>query len=76
MRSIRLSLMVYFLGLLTVALGVALFLVYRTAQRSLKEKEVAARKLIEAKYRERSDEEKKRLDDALLTQAQMLARFV
>ena len=35
MRSIRLSLMVYFLGLLTVALGVALLLVYQTAQRHL-----------------------------------------
>jgi two-component system, OmpR family, heavy metal sensor histidine kinase CusS len=76
MRSIRLSLMVYFLGLLTVALGVALFLVYRTAQRSLKEKEDAARKLIEANYEKRSREEKERLDEALLNQAQTLARYV
>src|SRR5262249_58489361 len=76
MRSIRLSLVVYFLGLLTVALGVASVLVYRTAQRSLAEKEEAARKLIELRYKEREDQKRKQLDDRLLAQAQSLARRV
>ena len=35
MRSIRLSLMVYFLGLLAVALAAASVFVYQTAQQTL-----------------------------------------
>jgi heavy metal sensor kinase len=76
LRSIRFSLLVYFLGLLTAALGVASLLVYQTAQRTLKDKEEAKRKLIQAKYEERCREENARLDSALLTQAQGLARRV
>jgi heavy metal sensor kinase len=73
MRSIRLSLMVYFLGLLAVALGVASFLVYRTAQSTLEAKEKAARTLVEAQFEERSREADNRLDRRLLAQAQSLA---
>jgi heavy metal sensor kinase len=72
-RSIRLSLLVYFLGLLTVALGVASLLFYRSGQRTLQAKEEAAGKLIQAKYQERCREEKARLDDALMAQALALA---
>jgi heavy metal sensor kinase len=73
MRSIRLSLMVYFLGLLVVALGVASFLVYRTAQSTLAAKELAVQTLIESQFEERSREAKNRLDRRLLTQAKALA---
>ena len=49
--SIRLSLVLYFLGLLMVALGVASLLVYRSAQSTLEEKERATAQLIEAKFK-------------------------
>jgi heavy metal sensor kinase len=65
MRSIRVSLLVYFLGLLVVALGVASVLVYRSAQQTLADKEEATAEFINAKYEER-------LDAALLDQAQAL----
>ncbi len=76
MRSIRLSLLAYFLGLLAVALGVASVLVYQSAQRSLREKEEVARKLIQAKYEEKAREKRARQDERLLTRAQGLARRV
>src|SRR5262245_33645646 len=65
MRSIRLSMLVYFLGLLVVPLAVASLLVYRSAQRTPGEKEKATAELIEAKYEER-------FDTALLHEAQAL----
>jgi heavy metal sensor kinase len=76
MKSIRLSLLVYFLGLLAAALGVASVLAYRTAQRTLVEKKKAAEQLVEAQYKERCDEAKRRLDDKLVQQAHTLARLV
>jgi hypothetical protein len=50
MKSIRLSLMVYFLGLLAVALLAALLLVYRNAERTLAAKQQAMEQLIQAQY--------------------------
>jgi signal transduction histidine kinase len=76
MKSIRVSLLVYFLGLLAAALGVASVLAYRTAQRTLAEKKEATEKLIHAQYKERCEEEKRRLDDKLVQQAHTLARLV
>ncbi len=76
MKSIRLSLVVYFLGLLAAALGVASLLAYRTAQRTLVEKKRAAEQLITAQYEERCREERRRLDDKLWQQAHTLARLV
>jgi heavy metal sensor kinase len=76
MKSIRLSLLVYFLGLLAVALTVASLLVSRTAEQTLQAKRQATEQLILAQYRERCREEESRLDDALLFQAQSLARLV
>src|SRR5262249_30680186 len=76
MKSIRLSLLVYFLGLLAAALGVASLLAYRTAQRTLAEKKKATEQLIEAQYKERCDEGRRRLDDKLVQQAHTLARLV
>jgi heavy metal sensor kinase len=76
MKSIRLSLMVYFLALLAVALLAASFLVYRNAEQTLGAKQQAMAQLIGAQYRERCQKEEARLDDALLAQAQSLARIV
>jgi len=68
--------MVYFLGLLAVALLAASLLVYRNAEETLAAKQKAMKDLIDAQYEERSRYEEKRLDEALLSQAQALARFV
>jgi len=73
MRSIRFSLLVYFLGLVATALTVASLLVYRIAQRTLSDKEEAASKLIEAGYKERCEGARKRLDERLLGTAKSLA---
>ena len=73
MRSIRLSLVVYFLGLLCVALTVASLLLHDTAKRTLAAKEQAAEALAEARYEERAREARQRLDDRLLAQAKSLA---
>jgi heavy metal sensor kinase len=76
MKSIRLSLTVYVLGLLGVALGCALLLVYRSAQQTLEDKQKAAEQLILAQYRERCRDEEVHLDDSLLLRARSLARMV
>jgi heavy metal sensor kinase len=73
MRSIRLSLMVYFLALLGVAFGAVSLLVYRTTSDTLKSKKETTESLIQAQYEERCRTEKQRLDDALLAQAGRLA---
>ena len=76
MKSIRLSLMVYFLGLLGVALLAASLLVYRNAEQTLESKQRAMEQLIQAQYRERCEKEAGRVDADLLAQAQSLARLV
>ena len=73
MRSIRLSLVVCFLGLLCVALTVASVLLHETAKRTFAAKERAAEALVEARYEERAREARQRLDDRLLAQAKSLA---
>src|SRR4051812_38209644 len=73
MRSIRLSLVVCFLGLLCVALTVASALLHDTAKRTLVAKEQAAEALVEARYEERAREARQRMDDRLLAQAKSLA---
>jgi heavy metal sensor kinase len=72
MRSIRLSLMLYFLGLLAVALGVASLLVYQSAQSTLAAKESALRDLIQAQFNEDARKERAKLDERLLARAQFL----
>ncbi len=73
MRSIRLSLLVCFLGLLTLALTAAAVLAYRTSHQTLEAKKKATADLLEAQYKERCREEEKRLEKSLLDQAQTLA---
>ncbi len=76
MRSIRLSLVVYFLGLLAVALGVASVLIYRSAQQALRDREVATAKLIQTRYQESRRKERDRLDKMLPDKAADVARNV
>ena len=73
MRSIRVSLTVYFLVLLAGALGAASLLAYRTAGETLSQKNEATRKLIEAQYEKNCDQERARLDARLLAEARSLA---
>ena len=72
MRSIRLSLLVCFLGLLTLALGAASLFAYRTSEQTLLAKKAATQKLLEAQYKERCREEERHLNEHLLDRAQML----
>lgn len=74
MRSIRLSLVVYFLGLLAVALAVTGVVVYGTMQAALRARQAAMANLLEAKFQNGKRAEYARLDDALLAQARGLAR--
>src|SRR5437016_4104954 len=76
MRSIRLSLTVYFLVLLAVALGTASVLAYRTTKQTLVDKEKAAQELVQARYEEECRKEQEHLDRALLKQAQTVAQFI
>jgi heavy metal sensor kinase len=69
MRSIRLSLIVYFLLLLGVALGAVSFLVYETTRQSLEEKEQSMGRLLR-------DRHQAKLDDMLLREARNLVSHV
>jgi heavy metal sensor kinase len=72
MRSIRLSLLVYFLGLLGLALGTVSLLVYDTTQATLADKKAATDKLIRKQYDDLCAQEQRRLDAALLSDARKL----
>lgn len=76
MKSIRLSLMVYFLALLGVALGAVSVLAYRTTRETLMAKRDATHQRLEAEFRESCDKEQKRLEYALLSQARTMAGLV
>ncbi len=74
MRSIRVSLLLYFLGLLVVALSVASLLVYRSAQRTLADKEEALHENVARQYEDRCREERKRFDAGLEEHTKALAQ--
>jgi heavy metal sensor kinase len=76
MKSIRLSLLVYFLGLLAVALGAVFWLVYRTTSQTLMAKKATTAELIEARYKDRFQVEETKRNQAMLFQAQTLARLL
>jgi heavy metal sensor kinase len=76
MRSLRLSLVVYFLALLALALGAVSLVAYQTANGTLLDKKKTTAALIETQYQENCRKERARLDDALSTQARTLARLV
>ena len=73
MKSIRLSLIVYFLVLITGALGAISAVVYHTTARTLQERQAEARNLVAAQFADRRDEVYAALDKRVLRQAQTLA---
>ena len=75
MRSIRLSLVLYFLGLLLVTLGVASYWTYHLAQTTLTEKKEKTEELIQTQYHDHCQDTEDRLKKDLLFQAQTLARL-
>jgi heavy metal sensor kinase len=74
MRSIRLSLLAYFLVLLALALGVMSFWVYGISEDTLKKEVDARRELLNRKNEGRIKELSDKLDAALLSQARALQR--
>jgi signal transduction histidine kinase len=75
MRSLRLSLTVYFLALSAAALGTAWWFVYRIAAQNLEDKRRTTAQLLDTQYRKRCRDEEAGRDQALLVQAQTLARL-
>ncbi len=73
MRSIRRSLILYFLVLLALALGAVGLFVNRVKRQTLEVRHQAAVELLDRQYEERAREEKAKLDQKLLNQANHLA---
>jgi heavy metal sensor kinase len=73
LKSIRLSLVVYFLVLLTAALGAVSCLVYDTTAAAINERRLDARKMIDAQHLARCEEARVTLDRRILRQAQTIA---
>src|SRR5262245_50546132 len=73
MRSIRLSLIVYFLLLLAVALGAVSYLSYDSTRQALTEKEKSSAKLRQAQYVEDAKRVKEAFDRDIFTRARALA---
>jgi hypothetical protein len=73
MKSIRLSLIVYFLLLLSAALGGISFLAFRTTAKAKQEKASIKRDLLEFQYNSQHREELLRLDTDLQSHARTLA---
>ncbi len=74
MKSIRLSLVLYFLGLLGLALAAVSLLVYRTTEQRLAEHRAEAEKLIKAQHDDRIATEIGRLNELLNNDADTVAR--
>jgi heavy metal sensor kinase len=73
MKSIRLTLIVFFLVLLVLALGAVSAVVYQTTHQSLMAKEATARERLQERFDRSSAEVKKKFDDALLHRAEQVA---
>jgi signal transduction histidine kinase len=72
MRSIRLSLLVYFLALLVLGLGGVCLLTYRIAAATILDKEESSQRLLEAEGREKIKEIRGAFDQHLLRKAKMV----
>lgn len=75
MKSIRLSLIVYFLVLLAGALGAVSFFVYERTTEALDSRLATSRQLLEQQYDQRRREVNRKVDDELLHQAHTLANL-
>src|SRR4051812_15499844 len=76
MKSIRLSLVVYFVVLEAAALAAASWLVYRTAEQSLQAEQKTSRELLLGKLTEARERTSQGLDGDLLNHARQLAGLV
>lgn len=72
MKSIRVSLIVYFLALLLLGLGGVSLLAYRTAASTLDDKEANGRLLIETEFQAREKEAREEFDASLLRKARQV----
>jgi heavy metal sensor kinase len=72
MKSIRLSLVLYFLALIAAALGAVSVLAYQNTERVLQSKEAIRRQLLQDQFKKNCDETRRRLDWALLRLAASL----
>ncbi|MEI7686242.1 MAG: hypothetical protein WCL32_14555, partial [Planctomycetota bacterium] len=72
MKSIRVSLIVYFLALLVVSLGGVSLLAYRTAAQTLREKESNSQRLLDAEFQTRELDLRTDFDNALLRKAKLV----
>src|SRR5262245_3481864 len=72
MRSIRLSLIIYFLALLAAALGGVSWFVYYLTDSTLRDRQASTENLIESQFRYQCKEAENVLDKRLRTQAQAL----
>src|SRR4051812_17159852 len=73
MKSIRLSLIVYFLVLLTGALGAVSWFSYRTTEESLRERQRDSQQMIAAQFAARSEAARTDLDRQISRQARAMA---
>lgn len=73
MKSIRHTLVVYFCGLLIIAMGAVSLLAYRNTESILEVKSSTRAQLLKAQYEDLCEREKSKLDDSLLLQARVLA---
>lgn len=73
MKSIRLSLIVYFLALLALALGGVSALYYQTTFKTLHDKQASTENLILSQFEKQCQQARSALDRRLLRQAQLLA---
>lgn len=73
MRSIRFSLIVYFVVLLLAALGGISYFCYQSTQQALEAKEISTRELFKAKYKENCAQARIHFDRGLLFHAKAAA---
>jgi signal transduction histidine kinase len=76
MKSIRLTLIVYFLLLLAGAWAAASWLIYDSAAQNLQAKQGVQRDLLRKEFDERVHQEKENLDDRLSAKASILAHYM
>jgi heavy metal sensor kinase len=76
MRSIRLSLILYFLGLVAVALGAVMVVVYQNSWKTLDDKKASTEALLKNQHIARCQAEKDKLDQALAVRVKSLVNLV
>src|SRR5262249_42793418 len=73
MKSIRLSLIVYFLLLLAAALGAVSFVAFRMTAKALHDKQEVSQELLRFRYEREQQEDRQKLDNDLHAHARTLA---